>query len=105
MFIGKYELNNKVYCNIYFKNKNGYEEWNKDIFNPICDNIEILDFTTHGTDYIEKKNNVEELAIDWKIRFSHYDWSYSESALIQDRLYELGKRFGLLNVFKENCIC
>lgn len=105
MFIGYYELENKEpYFNIYYKNKSGYEEWREDTFNGVY-NIETLDFKISGKTYREKQASLEDLAKDWQHNFSWLDWSYGELMEINNYFYENGKRYGLLKVFKENCIC
>jgi hypothetical protein len=105
MFIGKYELNNKISNYIYAKTKEGYEEWYKNTFSPETENIEILDFTIKGKNYNEKKLCAAEIAKDWQINFSQYSWSYGEIVIICNYFKKIGKRYGLLKEFKENCIC
>lgn len=104
MFIGYYELeNNEPYFNIYYKNKSGYEKWYEDTFYVY--NIETLDFKISGKTYKEKQASLEELAKNWQYDFASLSWSYSELMEIQDYFYKNAKRYGLLKVFKENCIC
>lgn len=105
MFIGYYELDDKKDFAIYYKNRLGYAEWFKDTFSPEAKNIEILDFTIRGKNYIEKKACLEEIAKDWQLNFSWLDWSYSELAEICEWFNKNAKRYGLLQVFKENAIC
>ena len=105
MFIGVYTLEDKEYFNIYHKNIYGYTKWLEDTFSPDCENIKVLDFKLKGKTYEDKRNSLEELAKDWQLHFSKYSWSYGEIAEIQYYFYENAKRYGLLKVFKENCIC
>ena len=105
MFIGKYESDGETYANIYFKNKNGYEEWHNDTFSPLTENIETLDFKLSGKTYTEKQNNLIEIAKDWQLYFCQFVWSMSELYLIEDWLYKNAKRYGLLKEFHENAIC
>ena len=105
MFIGKYELDGKEYFNIYYKNKYGYEAWQRDTFSPTTKNIEILDFKISGITYKDKKESLEELAIEYSLYFSQLSWSYGEYAEIENYFYKNAKRYGLLKEFKENCIC
>lgn len=104
MFICKFELDNKTYNGV-FNSIREYYNCYKDKFSPLCKNIEVLLFKISGKTYREKKASLEELAKDWQIHFSQYNWSYSELAEIEDYFYENGKRYGLLKEFKENCIC
>ena len=105
MFIGYYELDGKEFYNIYYKNNLGFKEWHKGTFSPTTENIKILDFTIKGKNYREKKYYLEDLAKDWQINFSYLSWSYGELAEIENYFYKNAKRYGLLKVFKENCIC
>ena len=106
MFIGYYELGGKEYCAIYYKNRDGYLQWCRDIFSPMCENIKILDFTIKGKTYKERKGCLYDIAVEWSNTFfSIYCWSYGELAEICDYFYRNGKRYGLLEEFKENAIC
>ena len=105
MFIGYYELDGKKYFNIYYKNTCGYGEWQKDTFSPITKNIKTLDFKLSGKTYQEKQSSLRDLAIDWQLNFASLSWSYLELAEIQNYFLENGKRYGLLQEFKENGIC
>lgn len=105
MFIGKYELENKEYFNIYYKNKLGYEEWHKDTFSPLAKNIETLDFKISGRSYKEKQNSLYQLAVDYQLNYASLSWSYGELSEICNFFETNGRRYGLLKEFKENCIC
>lgn len=105
MFIGCYELENEQYNNIYYKNKLGYKLWKEDTFNPNTKNISLLDLTIKGKTYKERKYFAEEIAKMWQIGFSSLNWSYNELAIMNEYFYKIGKRYGLLKEFKENCIC
>ena len=61
--------------------------------------------TTKRKTYQQAKNNAQEFAIDTQNIISECNFSYGEIADISDTLYKLGKRFGLVREFKENCIC
>jgi len=101
MFIGKFELNNKVYNGLYYD----YKDWYEETFSPNCENIEILTFKISGNNYRERQSYLVELAKDWQLNFSYYEWSYGELAAIQNWFYENAKRYGLVKEFKENGIC
>lgn len=105
MFIGYYETDGKEKFSIYYKNVNGFREWQKDTFSPTCENITILDFKIGGKTYQEKKNNLEDLAKDWQLNFAALPWSYSELYEINNYFQENAKRYGLLKEFHENGIC
>lgn len=105
MFIGKYEIDNKEYFNIYYRNKDDYKLWNSDTFSPNIKNIETLDFKISGKTYEERKASLEDLAKEWQLYFCDFSWSYGELMVIQTYFYENAKRYGLLKEFKENGIC
>ena len=103
MFIGKY-LDNELHFAIYYKNRYGYKAWCEDTFSPSCENIQVLDFKIVGNDYQERKNSLEDLALDWQTNFATLPWSYSELAEIENWFYKNAKRYGLLEEFKVNGI-
>jgi hypothetical protein len=105
MFIGRYDVDGRDYFNLYYKNKNGWDEWHKDTFSPNCENIEMLDFKISGKTYKERQASLRDLAIEWQTRFAWYGWSYGELSEMQSYFYENAKRYGLLKEFKENAIC
>ena len=86
---------------------NLYFDWGKyfaDTFSPECEIIQLIEFATHGKNYRERKNSLEEIAIE----FSHNavcGLSYGETYHIQNFFETMGKRYGLLRKFRENCIC
>lgn len=90
---------------IYFKNRYGYEQFFKDTFSPINEDIQVLDLKVKGNTYEERKASLEDLAIDYSNNFASLSWSYSELAEIGDFFYRNGKRYGLLKEFRENAIC
>lgn len=54
--------------------------------------------------YIIKKEKAREKAIETINDISQNNYSYYELFIIQNDLYKIGKRYGLLKEFKENCI-
>lgn len=54
--------------------------------------------------YQEKKEAARQIAIDWQIEASEKDYYMSEYAEFGEYFHKLGKRYGLLREFRENCI-
>lgn len=54
--------------------------------------------------YQIKKEKVREKAIDTINNISQNNYSYYELFIIQNKLYKIGKKYGLLKEFKENCV-
>ena len=61
--------------------------------------------TTNRKTYQQTKEAARLFAIDAQNEISESSFSYGEIADISDTLNALGRRFGLLREFKENCIC
>ena len=61
--------------------------------------------TTKRKTYQQAKEAARLFAIDTQNIISENNFSYGEIADISDTLYSLGKRFGLVREFRENCIC
>lgn len=59
--------------------------------------------STKQSYYEKRKAEVREEAIEYS--YSDEELSYGELADKQDYFRRLGKRYGLLREFKENCIC
>ena len=105
MFLAKYELDDKEYNYIYMDNMNGWESFHSDTFSPYTKDIDLLQLKVSGKNYEERKNYLQDLAIDYSNNFASLSWSYGELLDIQDFFYKNGKRYGLLKEFKENAIC
>ena len=58
---------------------------------------------TKVNNYQVAKENAREQAREWQITEDNY--SYAELAYWQEYFEKLGKRYGLLTEFRENCIC
>lgn len=54
--------------------------------------------------YKIKKEKAREKAIDTINNISQNNYSYYELFIIQNKLYKIGKKYGLLKEFKENCV-
>ena len=61
--------------------------------------------TTSRKTYQQAKEAARLFAIDAQNIISESNFSYGEIADISDTLHQLGKHFGLVREFKENCIC
>jgi len=57
-----------------------------------------------SVDEIKTKGEASQIAIDWQSWQSKQSLSYGEMAKWAGYFRELGKKFGLLREFKENCI-
>ena len=55
--------------------------------------------------YQQKKEQVRNEAIDWQDEQADMSLSYGELADAQERFERLGRRYGLLQEFRENAIC
>lgn len=64
-----------------------------------------LPLAVHGKTYAEKKECLFNLAVMWSYAGAVANWSYGEIAEIQSFFEVFGKRFGLIQEFRENGIC
>ena len=55
--------------------------------------------------YQERKEAARQEAIEWQASFCDQNYSYGELAEWQAYFERLGRRYGLLREFRENCIC
>ena len=61
--------------------------------------------TTSRKTYHQAKEDARLFAIDAQNIISENNFSYGEIDDISDTLHALGRHFGLVREFKENCIC
>ena len=65
-----------------------------------------LPLCIHGRTYTERQSNLRELAIDAQNAIADAGcFSFGELVTIADFFCKNGRRFGLLDEFRENCIC
>ncbi len=57
------------------------------------------------TAYEKKKAHAEQLAIDWQWNFNKRGHSWQYCIDWADRFERIGRKYGLLKVFRENGIC
>lgn len=61
--------------------------------------------TVSGATYADRKNDLRDKAIEWSLTQGEYAaWSYGELGTISDFFENNGRRYGLLNEFRENAI-
>jgi hypothetical protein len=60
---------------------------------------------TKVNNYQIVKENARQKAIDWQDCSRETSMSWGELAYWQEYFEKLGKRYGLLTEFRENCIC
>lgn len=68
-------------------------------FFPCLDPVFVTDFKVSGKTYQERKENAKNIAMD----VQNFFWPglcWSEYAEIGNELYEIGKKYGLLNEFR-----
>lgn len=58
-----------------------------------------------GKIYAEKKENLRSFAIEWQQDSVENNLSWKEMIYWQGWFEQMGRRFGLLNEFRENGIC
>lgn len=56
------------------------------------------------TKYQKDKARAREKAIEWQRNFNNRSYSWGELAELQDYFRRIGKRYGLIREFAENCI-
>lgn len=82
-------------------------DYNETTFSPTIETLYLTDFKVHGKNYKERKAEAEELAKEYQraIIENSICLSYFELMLISNKFENIGKRYGLLQEFKENAIC
>lgn len=55
--------------------------------------------------YAERKAEIRDEAIQWQAEYADHNYSYGELAYWADYFETMGRRYGLLEEFRENGIC
>lgn len=55
--------------------------------------------------YLRAKEAARQEAIDWQADFPNHNYSWGEMAEFEAYFEKLGRRYGLLREFRDNCIC
>lgn len=101
MFYGSFVLDGKKHAAIY----DSYDLFNRDTFSPLCEDITIIPFETHGKRYADRRESVRDVAVEWSNYGETWPLSWSEIQHVADWFYKMGKRYGLLIEFRENGLC
>lgn len=88
----------------YMSTFTSWSEYHTATFSPLIDVLFITDFKVKGKTYADRKEFVRQLAINYSNNQA-FGLSWGEVAMVSNNFYELGKRYGLLNEFRENGIC
>lgn len=82
-----------------------YPELYEATYNPMVEwQIVVLDIVS-GKTYAEKKAFVHDLAVEWSHISGEVEMCYYDLCEIDEWFRKYGRRFGLMEGFKENCIC
>lgn len=100
MFYGSYYLDGKKHAAIYYS----WDRFHRDTFNPLCEEITIIPFETHGKRYADRRDSVRDTAVEWS-NCEAWPLSWCEVQTVVDWFYRMGKRYGLLTEFRENGLC
>lgn len=97
MFYGEYHLDGKKHAAIYYSN----DLFFRDTFSPLCEEITVIPFETHGESYADRRESVRKTAVEWS-NCEAWPLSWCEMQTVADWFYRMGKRYGLLTEFREN---
>ena len=81
-----------------------WAEYYSTVFRPIKETYFLTDFEIKGKTYKERKENAQQIAIDYSNN-DNSGLSWGELLEIQQKFESIGKNYGLLKEFKENAIC
>lgn len=81
-----------------------WDELHTATFCPDCDVEIITDFRLHGKTYAERKAEAHEIAVDFSYNFP-VGCYWSQVADLNEIFEKWGRRYGLLEEFRENAIC
>ena len=100
MLFAKFISNHRETAQVYYS----YEEYQRDTFDPNTELITFIVFVIHGKDYKTRKESLRTLAVEWSN--ADIEGIFASDLIdIQDWFEKNGKRYGLLEEFRENAIC
>lgn len=76
----------------------------KELYNYLLEALKEEGDEKYMTTYQRRKEKVRNEAIEWQLDFCNHNYSYEELQKIQTKFEKLGKRYGLLEEFRENGI-
>lgn len=88
---------------VFGDDKQSWRGWYNMTFSPDIE-CHVIQLAIHGKTYAERKENLRDLAINYDHE-SIWGLSWGEWALIEGWFEEQGRRYGLLEEFRENGIC
>lgn len=100
MFYAKFAIEGKEHAELY----DSWDRYHADTFSPLTEDISFVDFNVHGNDYQSRKNSLRDIAIEWS-NCTDINLYMSELYRIEDWFERMARRYGLLQEFRENCIC
>lgn len=84
---------------------NTHEQYFRDTFSPDCEIIDCMELKVKGKTYKERKAYLKELAKRSQNIISELSLLDEEFCTLSDFFELNGRRYGLLQEFRYNCIC
>jgi hypothetical protein len=82
-----------------------HEQYFRDTFSPECGIIDCIELKVKGKTYGDRKEYLEDLAKRYQIITSELSLSYGELIELGCFFDRNGRRYGLMEKFRENRIC
>ena len=101
MFYAKLKQDGQIVGNLY----HDFQDYISDTFSPEVETMVIIPFTVHGSNYAERRENVRGTAMEFQTANDCDGLYMSDMAQIYGWFAKMGKRYGLLKEFRENCVC
>lgn len=80
-----------------------WDEYHRDTFSPLAHDHRLIVFETHGRTYKERKEDVRNTAIEWS-NMLQIGLHWSDVATIGAWFEKMGRRYGLIEEFRENVV-
>ena len=104
LFIARVNDGNGNATTTVYSGLNAWRNYHADTFSPLCEVEELLILEIKGKTYKERKASAEDIAITYS-NMEKDGMSWGECAEVGAWFEKVGKRYGLMAEFKENCIC
>ena len=104
MFYGIYEKDGNYYGGVY-STPQEYKMWQEDTSDTNTNIVALFDFNSHGKTYAERKSDIRGKAIEYSNTAGLIDLSWYEYSLVTSFFDIYGRRYHLMEEFRENGIC
>lgn len=106
MFFAAFQtIDHEPQAAIYHETPGGYAEYHRDTWSPETEILSYIPLHVSGRTYRERQKDARKKAVEFSWIVGTVPLSYGELDTMQEFFEIAGRRYGLLQEFRENAIC